>query len=303
MLQSLLILGHKLIERSIILGSDHAAISELGIDYNRMYPGLSEHTRTLFYYDMRFAMDWARCGFPQVTIGHKLAASFMATSIGAEAVSDVAFPWPSFALRVPGGLVQFKSVNGDPWEPEAIWVHPHDATNATTIAFRSGRESLIMRGALSVADLASHPNIESVDCRGDDMLGSLAEHVTAWNDRAILLLDRLLLGCCIELDQPVFTDSIGKGRPAVKRRKDTDPKAWTFTLGRTVQVDCREWVSSYLNDRRGTTVSVQSLVRGHHKRQRCGPGGSARKWIHIEPYWRGPEDAPIAVRSHNLATK
>ena len=25
-----------------------------------------------------------------------------------------------------------------------------------------------------------------------------------------------------------------------------------------------------------------------------------RRWIHVEPYWRGPEDAPIALRSHKL---
>jgi hypothetical protein len=48
--------------------------------------------------------------------------------------------------------------------------------------------------------------------------------------------------------------------------------------------------------------SVQCLVRGHWKRQPCGHELQDRKWIQIEPYWRGPEDAPIAVRSHRVSS-
>jgi hypothetical protein len=25
-----------------------------------------------------------------------------------------------------------------------------------------------------------------------------------------------------------------------------------------------------------------------------------RKWIHVEPYWRGPVDGPVAVKSHKI---
>lgn len=33
---------------------------------------------------------------------------------------------------------------------------------------------------------------------------------------------------------------------------------------------------------------------------RHGTGGLLRKWIHVEPYWRGGEDAPIAVKTHKV---
>lgn len=39
------------------------------------------------------------------------------------------------------------------------------------------------------------------------------------------------------------------------------------------------------------------LVRGHPRWQACGPGRSERKLIFIQPFWKGPEDAPIKQTS------
>jgi hypothetical protein len=43
----------------------------------------------------------------------------------------------------------------------------------------------------------------------------------------------------------------------------------------------------------GSKWNVRSLTSGHWKRQACGEKGKERKLIWIEPYWRGPEAAPI----------
>jgi len=42
----------------------------------------------------------------------------------------------------------------------------------------------------------------------------------------------------------------------------------------------------------GSPLTVRTLVSGHWKRQVHGEGRSLRKWIFIEPFWRGPETAP-----------
>lgn len=39
-------------------------------------------------------------------------------------------------------------------------------------------------------------------------------------------------------------------------------------------------------------LTVRTMVAGHWKRQPYGEGRALRKWIHIEPFWRGPETAP-----------
>lgn len=41
----------------------------------------------------------------------------------------------------------------------------------------------------------------------------------------------------------------------------------------------------------GSPMTVRVLVSGHWKRQVYGEGRALRKWIFIQPFWRGPDDA------------
>ena len=45
---------------------------------------------------------------------------------------------------------------------------------------------------------------------------------------------------------------------------------------------------------------VRTLVEGHWRNQAHGPRHSLRKLIFIEPFWRGPEDAPESIPTHVL---
>jgi hypothetical protein len=116
------------------------------------------------------------------------------------------------------------------------------------------------------------------------------------NARALSVVGRLIVGASIELDERKSEVRTSGGK---KKRTAEEPSAWTFKLTRDVRGDCRAWVGEYITGNRRSLV-VQSLVRGHHKSQPHGPGNALRKWIHIEPYWRGPEDAPVAMRAHVL---
>ena len=46
----------------------------------------------------------------------------------------------------------------------------------------------------------------------------------------------------------------------------------------------------------GRHLTVRSLVSGHWRNQVCGAGGLDRKTIWIEPFWRGPEAAPLTEK-------
>jgi hypothetical protein len=50
----------------------------------------------------------------------------------------------------------------------------------------------------------------------------------------------------------------------------------------------------------GNALMVRTRVAGHWKRQVCGKGRSDRKFIHVEPYWRGPDGAVIATTRHEV---
>lgn len=45
---------------------------------------------------------------------------------------------------------------------------------------------------------------------------------------------------------------------------------------------------------------VRTLVEGHWRNQAHGPRHSLRKLIFIDPFWRGPEDAPESIPTHVL---
>lgn len=59
-----------------------------------------------------------------------------------------------------------------------------------------------------------------------------------------------------------------------------------------------------LSDRKakgtGTPLNKRVMVSGHWRNQACGPRWSERRWILIEPHWRGPEDMDESGTTHRL---
>jgi hypothetical protein len=113
------------------------------------------------------------------------------------------------------------------------------------------------------------------------------------------VVSRIVLGLCLHLTTPqVLADARRRARSKRFRNVRSGPPQMTnFVIGNDVKVDVTRAVREYVT-RGGRAPSVQSLVRGHWKRQAHGPGLSLRKWIEIHPYWRGPEDGPVVLRSH-----
>ena len=218
---------------------------------------------------------WGSCGFPQVVPTHKLAAALMATDPPPSA-EEVRLPWHSFAVIVPNGLLP----DGDPIE----------TVDCVGIATNEGKSPIVWLG---------RKNIGVVTANAFQSLDKLFE--CAGEDEVSVLLMRLLVGVILEMDSPAQRQIVreqGVGRKSEKRPTGK-PSAWTFELRRDIKVDCRGWVKDYIASK-GTSPSVRSLTRGHQKRQRYGPKGALRKWIHVEPYWRGPLDGPVAVKSHKV---
>ena len=220
---------------------------------------------------------WARCGFPQIVPSHRLASALMATDLPEEV--DLHLPWDCFAVVVPNGLLPPKD-------------DPHHEVDVVGIASNHLRHPVVWIG---------HKNDSMTEVKDFDSMAEMLAHDYKSDSPETELLMRLLVGCILELDSPRARESVRTS--AVARAKtikgNRSPSAWSIELKRDVKVDCRTWVRDYVSSG-GTSPSVRSLVRGHQKRQRYGPRGALRKWIHIEPYWKGPLDGPIAVRAHKI---
>lgn len=265
---------------------------------------------------MDMAARWVVNGLPQVEVEPRLAASLMASTISSEHFMEVAIPWSCFVVLLPAGLVKITSVGFDGkaglvWEADSVFVS-HEAGRVLLTLF-SDKGSIF---AWMVDDLAELSDADAVDDIAKDYrlgsgqyetppLAGVEDELRAMNSRAMAVVGRLVFGVCAEMDAPSYRELIVIGPPPTppqkKGRRRVWPTAWNFKIVRDVKLDLRSWVISFLSGAEGKKKQVQSLIRGHHKRQVWGTGRLLRKWIHIEPHWRGGEKDPIAVRSHILS--
>jgi hypothetical protein len=72
-------------------------------------------------------------------------------------------------------------------------------------------------------------------------------------------------------------------------------------------VACEEVADAPLDDRELLAMTGLLAAKwadcGHYKRQVVGTGRHGRQIIWIEPYWRGPENAPILARPWRIGTE
>lgn len=240
---------------------------------------------------------WCDCGFPQVGMSAQRAASLMATSMNAESAQSVTFPWEHFAIEVPPGTLTVLHPLGSIEPVDMVFVSRSEDTKSGERQY----EVELFGNAGTVVHSARRRLADFDSPDGEDDGASILD-MMPMDDRAVILASRLALGVAASMDSAKNRHLVqfGERSPRGGRTKRGRPTAWVFQLKGDVRVDCREWVTLFLRGGTGARAAVQSLVRGHHKRQPCGPNGADRRWIHVEPYWRGPEDAPIAVRSHVL---
>lgn len=120
--------------------------------------------------------------------------------------------------------------------------------------------------------------------------------------RVIVLTKRLVAGLLLAIQNAANFRERRVPAKAARRweGKREEPAHRVVVVGSPIQVDCRAEIANYFiahgPSRKGAPPTVQVLVRGHFKRQVVGVGRTGRKVIFVEPYWRGPEDAPIFTR-------
>lgn len=286
-------------------GDDDAIIKEIQDELAWMMshtPGATEIDRFAWRSELMFAATWAANGFPQISMGHRLAASLMATTVPPDYVATYQPPWTSFLVLVPDGLLSSVGSSGQPHFVHRIMCVAADSV----VNVGMGGETSGWFQAATFADLVTAPselapNV-ALDSRALESVEAAMRSPGGYQGTASaldVLAARLLVNACLELETSKTTATYERRSNKPSRRESKTPKTTEYVLGRDVRVDCRAWVQKAC--RLGLIApSVQSLVRGHYKNQPCGPGMTGRKWIHVEPYWRGPEDAPIVVRQHAM---
>ncbi len=245
------------------------------------------------------AAKWCETGFPAVTLSEKLLFSLLATKVPASMIDRVQMPWPAFVVTLPPNtLFLADPVTGDPSPINFVLM------STLNIHEEMGEDGVRMQrwGYNAVAD-----NNISLDHTGlkqllwDESEGQIGTGIFSTYDmttpdfRTQVLLRRLMVNMCLSLSDRSKWKQQTKSRLG-KLRQTKDPIRREYVYVGDVTYDARSEVRDYYAGKRGmSALSVQSIVAGHWKQQVCGPARKCRKEIWIQPYWRGPEDALIAV--------
>ncbi|HEY2404618.1 MAG TPA: hypothetical protein VGI10_01375 [Polyangiaceae bacterium] len=156
--------------------------------------------------------------------------------------------------------------------------------------------------------LLEHWQIARAWCLGPEWIASVLKNgqIQAPVDGVVGDMVRSLIrGACLAISDPEQHRKPGTQKQAAKhgtQRHSGEPNFTEarFLLSAPVSIDLREHVAAASSGRTHSRPKVQFLVRGHWREQVHGAKRALRKRIWIQPFWKGPEDARILLRSHAL---
>jgi hypothetical protein len=245
------------------------------------------------------AARWFDQGLPQIVMDHKFCAALAATSVSKESKEFIRAPWKAFVIMLPDNLFDtydFEQKKRSKFTH--VLVHNTLIENISSwhyVAFTEDGCILWSHGASLNRMIEGDINPEDNSWKNS----IFQQHLDKEDDRMSVIMWRLVIGSCLAMSNPENVRKIGKSHQkyeSVIKRGRKEPIVRIFKLGREIKIDCRTAVQDFIHGKINKSPSVQILVRGHWKTQPHGPQSSLRKLIWREPYWRGPEDAPILHR-------
>lgn len=230
------------------------------------------------------------------------------TKISSDAAEEMRIPWPAFYVRIPPGtlvaadgtdymtaiVAGFENIPMLDLESRVSRTVPH----ASFFYLRSETDGPCLWTYMPVPlpDLLFGATLPPPPDHFDE--GAMVEDAS--DARIKELARRAIVGLLFTMQHTnnwkrggIFSKA-GTGRPL---RREPPPHR-SIIIGRPLSIDVTEAVRADARSGAHAAPSVQTLVRGHIKRQVVGVGRTGRKVVWIEPYWRGPEDAPILARPH-----
>lgn len=253
-----------------------------------------------------WAARWVDQGCPRFVVEGPFAALLMSTDAGPEVAEMVVPPWKSFLIEIPLGLLPCYNDRTE----KTIYLNrlcvQHVVTSDGHPVWNlvvEGEDGLqLWRHGVRTEQLLQ---VDREDAWQREDASEFLQDMGTQDERNLLMAGRLVVSLCLALSDPTVQreQKKTKGRGVSKfRLNKSGPEIRTFVVGKPVSIDCRQTVRDYVEGKkRGGRVTVQFLVRGHWRNQPHGPGNSLRKVIHIEPYWKGPEDGKIVSKSMSLA--
>lgn len=239
---------------------------------------------------------WADCGFPQIIVGHRYAAALMATHIPEDVLPLVRPPWPGFLIELPDAMLPVINEKNEEAPLRRVLVQ-HIKDEKETWQFLAMTDGItnIWRHGIDTKELALSEAAGTGTWEGCTFAIPIDDGI---DGRTNQLVGKLIAAVCLAMSDPNNVKAHPSfGVVGSVGRKNKEPKARTYKLGKTIEIDCRASLDDFIHNRgtrKGVSPTVQTLVRGHWKPKLAERVGYP---VWVEPYWRGPIDAPILTRA------
>ncbi len=227
---------------------------------------------------------WYESAYPSVAMGHRYAAMLISTRVTPDVRAMARLPWPAVWIEIPKGLLDIPEENLTPfgvlvWEGYGGW----------RMWCPMGRYG--MCGNVEGTETRPPARSESEEWESSYIREGTPE------GRVKGAVSRLIINSCLAMSDPTNIRNLPPGSGG-SLRNSKEPTSYTYQLGKPPNVDCRPALQEYLRGtRKGASPTVQTLVAGHWKPKL---GERVGRPVYVEPYWRGPEDAPIKVQQKVL---
>lgn len=235
---------------------------------------------------------WAASGYPTLEITHRLAATLMATKIDANIEAQVVSPFLGVVVKMPDNLLFLEDDAGRLTSASALTFASYEHKGVPTFSYALFAQSFVSVFGTNVPHVGFVSDMD-VDLDKGELTPSEVDERTSEMAR------KLIVGLCLYLSDPSKLGSPriskAKKKPSFKQRQAGElPAVNVYQIGREIQLDSNVITGVREYVKHGSRApSVQYIVRGHWKMQAYGQRHADRKLIHVEPYWRGPVDAPI----------
>lgn len=301
-------------------GGEAEAMVQIAKGVEAMQDGNAEDMRATDTARLVFAVQWIHSACVTLTTNHKFAAALCASTSREESVlEDLTLPAKAFRVLVPNGILA-----NDRFNLEFSQINVCVLENGQALFHLEGLGAVIRKpgspdaGSRRLASLpvfftarpGQNPIAELLADRDDDeqafIVSQMAEEQQTPSEletrkRMHVLARRLVAGLLLTFTHTTNWQERNRGSRQTGQASGREPpKHRNIFIGRPMSLDARPALQAYLGGSRRAPPSVQTLVRGHHKRQVIGVARSGRKVIWVEPYWRGPETAPIMTRPYRV---
>lgn len=252
-----------------------------------------------------FAAKWAVHAFQRITTSHTYGAALMCTDADRNVLEDIELQWHAFMVMLPNDLLGYEDPNTKlfvSYTRILVAVYADGGNGAASFTLLNQTEKVSSHRVVSqisnnLASVLDVEDPEMIHTAGKDLGDVLQGRV----QRTVKMAKRLVAGLLLAMqNQNNFKVKHVPTRCRSLTRQHEEPAHRIVFVGSPLKIDCRATVKEYINQgggkRKSAPPSVQTLVRGHFKRQVIGVGRSGRKVIWIQPFWRGALDAPIFTR-------